>query len=70
MLASETEMFPVEKYYTHIERIRAAIGVNGPVADFFGHSLTFRHVAAVNRFFAWAASNGSLQAIMLSRIAC
>lgn len=29
-------MFPVEKYYTHIERIRAAIGVNGPVADFFG----------------------------------
>jgi hypothetical protein len=36
MLASETEMFPVKKYDTHIERIQAAIGVNGPVADFFG----------------------------------
>jgi hypothetical protein len=29
-------MFPVEKYHTHIERIQTAIGVNGPVADFYG----------------------------------
>ena len=29
-------MFPVEKYNTHIERIQAAIGVDGPVADFYG----------------------------------
>jgi hypothetical protein len=36
MLALETEMFPVEKYDTHIERIQSAIGVNGPVADFLG----------------------------------
>jgi hypothetical protein len=36
MLASETEMFPVEKYDTHIERIQAAIGADRPVADFFG----------------------------------
>jgi hypothetical protein len=29
-------MFPAEKYNTHIERIQAAIGMSGPVADFYG----------------------------------
>jgi len=29
-------MFPAQKYQTHIERIMAAIGVDGPVAGFYG----------------------------------